>query len=104
MNKEKYESENKLDKIQMEMNKNKIKNELEILKMNNNLTVGLDQMNKDLDLNKQIVDNNKNEEIYRLDLYKNTELRKQDIQNQFMLNMLRMMSNDMGNNNNSKIN
>ena len=33
MNKEKYESENKLDKIQMEMNKNKIKNELEILKM-----------------------------------------------------------------------
>ena len=49
--------------------------ELEILKMNINLTQDLDQMRKDLDLNKQMMNNYKNAEIYRLDLYKNTELR-----------------------------
>ena len=43
--------------------------------MNINLTQDLDQMKKDLDLNKQMMNNYKNAEIYRLDLYKNTELR-----------------------------
>jgi hypothetical protein len=104
MDKEKLESKDELEKIQIEIDKSKMDNENEILKMDYNLKKDINQMDKDLDLFKQIADNYKKEEIYKLDTYKEIELKKQKIQNLQKLNLLRAFRNNMVNNNNTQIN
>jgi len=104
MDKEKLESKDDLEKIQIEIDKSKMDNENEILKMDYNLKKDINQMDKDLDLFKQVADNYKKEEIYKLDTYKEIELKKQEIQNLQKLNFLRAFRNNMGNNNNTQIN
>ena len=101
---EKLGAKDDLEKIQIEIDKSKMDNENEILKMDYNLKKDINQMDKDLDLFKQIADNYKNEEIYKLDTYKEIELKKQKIQNLQKLNFLRAFRNNMGNNNNTQIN
>lgn len=104
MDMEKLESKDKLEKIQIEIDKSKMDNENVILKRDYNLKKEINQMDKDLDLFKQVADNYKNEEIYKLDSYKEIELKKQKIQNLQMINFLRAFRNNMGNNNNAQIN
>ena len=101
---EKLGAKDDLEKIQIEIDKSKMDNENEILKMDYNLKKDINQMDKDLDLFKQIADNYKNEEIYKLDTYKEIELKKQEIQNLQKLNFLRAFRNNMVNNNNIQIN
>ena len=104
IDKEKLGSKDELEKIQIEIDKSKMDNENEILKMDYNLKKDINQMDKDLDLFKQVADNYKNEEIYKLDTYKEIELKKQEIQNLQKLNFLRAFRNNMVNNNNTQIN
>ena len=104
MDKEKLESKDDLEKIQIEIDKSKMANENEILKMDYNLKKEINQMDNDLDLFKQVADNYKNEETYKLDSYKEIELKKQKIQNLQMINFLRAFRNNMGKNNNTQIN
>ena len=104
MDKEKLESKDELEKIQIEIDKSKMTNENEILKMDYNLKKEINQMDNDLDLFKQVADNYQKEEIYKLDSYKEIELKKQKIQNLQMINFLRAFRNNMGNNNNTQIN
>jgi glucose-6-phosphate 1-dehydrogenase len=74
-------------------------NENEILKMDYNVKKEIDKMDKDVDLFKQVANNYKEEEIYKLDTYKEIELKKQKIQNLQMLNFLRDFRNKMTNTN-----
>ena len=104
MDKEKLESKDDLEKIQIEIDKSKMANENEILKMDYNLKKEINQMDNDLDLFKQVADNYKNEETYKLNSYKEIELKKQKIQNLQMINFLRAFRNNMGKNNNTQIN
>ena len=97
--KEKLESEDQLEKIQLEMDKSKKNHENEILKMDYNVKKEIDKMDKDVDLFKQVANNYKEEEIYKLDTYKEIELKKQKIKNLQMLNFLRAFRNNMPNTN-----
>ena len=105
INREKYETEDELAQIQLDIDKSKKNHDNEIFQMNNDLKLEINHMNKDLDLYKQITNNSKTEEIYKLDTYKEIELKKQQIQNQQMLNFLRAFRTNMiNNNNNAQIN
>ena len=104
INRGKYETEDELAQIQLDIDKSKKNHDNEIFQMNNDLKLEINHMNKDLDLYKQITNNSKTEEIYKLDTYKEIELKKQQIQNQQMLNFLRAFRTNMINNNNAQIN
>ena len=73
---------------------------LEDFKLNTKLNKDLEQMNKELKLDQKMIDNQKTEELYKLEMLKETQMMRQQLETQQMMNMLRLMRANIENNNN----
>ena len=90
----------KLIKKLNEMDKNQKNHELETLKLKNKLKKEINIINKNLELNKQILINQIRRKAFKLQMNKETELMMQQIENQQMLIFLRIMRGNLEKNNN----